>query len=97
MRALLLLQDPSVLHASSPSAPPALDPSHAAGAAMPPPPVISPKAGQFGAGQQQGYGSPSTAASPAHHANLMDEIGNSYVSFSLKKIENDGRVYTADA
>jgi non-canonical poly(A) RNA polymerase PAPD5/7 len=70
-------QDPSVLHASSPSAPPALDPSHAAGAAMPPPPVISPKAGQFGTGQQQGYGSPSTAASPAHHANLMDEIGNS--------------------
>uniref|UniRef100_K3X9P8 Uncharacterized protein n=1 Tax=Globisporangium ultimum (strain ATCC 200006 / CBS 805.95 / DAOM BR144) TaxID=431595 RepID=K3X9P8_GLOUD len=67
-------QDPAVLHASSPAVPPALDPSHA-GTAMPPPPVISPKAGQYGgAPPQQGYGSP---ASPAHHNNLMDEIGNS--------------------
>ncbi|KAF1332474.1 Transmembrane protein, partial [Globisporangium splendens] len=58
-------QDPAVLHASSPAAPPA-------------PPVISPKAGQYGGvPPQQGYGSPATGASPAHHNNLMDEIGNS--------------------
>jgi non-canonical poly(A) RNA polymerase PAPD5/7 len=73
-------QDPSVLHASSPSAPPKLDISHAASTSMPPPPVISPSAAPPGAYQ---YGaataSPAAGNSPAHkhQHNLMDEIGDS--------------------
>lgn len=68
-----------MLHASSPSAPPKLDISHASSPSMPPPPVIAPGAPgayQYGAAGASPVGSP---VSKAHQANLMDEIGNSYV------------------
>lgn len=68
-----------MLHASSPSAPPKLDISHASSPSMPPPPIIAPAAPgayQYGAAGPSPVGSPATKA---HQANLMDEIGNSYV------------------